>query len=139
MTLTTVCFGLIALAPGLGILVGLALIPVCLRTRMVEKRRGAIGRPTSRRARLVMMAESLGATCTVAALVAGAAATAFFVVCTGEFLVLMNLVNGGSESWPAIIAVFTLPTLAAAWAVWLIGRRLWPWVRGRFERDIIRD
>jgi hypothetical protein len=48
MTLASVCFGLLAVAPGLGIPVCVLLVPVLIRTTMVVRRREAAGAAVSR-------------------------------------------------------------------------------------------
>ena len=72
MTLASVCFGLLAVAPGLGIPVCVLLVPVLVRTTMVVRRREAAGAAVSRAEKVSLMASSFGVATVLAVVVSSA-------------------------------------------------------------------
>lgn len=85
ITLVAVLLGVSSMAPGLGVLLGLIVLPAYLRTCITASRRNLRGQPMSTRAKLGSFGISFGVTLCIAlvvvAAVIGAAAVALFAVC----------------------------------------------------------
>ena len=132
MTLASVCFGLLAVWPGLGIPVCVLLVPVLIRTTMVVRRREAAGTAVSRAARVSLMASSFGVATVLAVVVSSAAFSGFCGVCL--LMVSPDRKYGG----PGMLLWGIGMCVLAAIGVWLT-IRVAKWIRRRYRRDIGRQ
>lgn len=132
MTLVAVCLGLLAVAPGIGILVGILLAPVLVRTTMVVKRRERTGRPVSSLEQAGLIATSLVVAHVMVAVVATASIGTFCGTCLG-----LAAVTPGFNYRQHDIHAMALLSGALALAVTLLSLRwIWRWMRRRYRRDV---
>jgi len=124
-TLVAVAFGLLSVAPGLGIIVCILLVPVLVRTAMVVRRREAAGRPVSVGQKFGMILGSLVVAHVILAVVIVSAVGTFCAVCLG-----IAGTRGPDD------AVIWFAILAAAFATILLLVLMFRWVRARYRRDI---
>jgi hypothetical protein len=125
MTLACICFALVAAAPGLGVFVGILLVPVFIRTSMVLKKREAQGIATSRVEKWSLALGSFAVATVMAILVLSTSFAAFCFSC----LVGLSAGNGG-DGGPIILAC-----LAGGAVLLLMVYLMAKWVRVRFRRD----
>lgn len=129
VTLASVCFGLLVVAPGLGVPMCVLLVPVLVRTAMVVRRREAVGRPVSRAEKISLVVSSLGVASVLAVVVSAAAFAGFCGVC----LLIVSADNhyGGSG---ALVWGLVMCCAAAAAVGATIG--VIKWIRQRYRRDV---
>jgi hypothetical protein len=121
-TLVAICFGLLSIAPGLGIPICILLAPVLVRTVMVVRRREAAGRKVSTSEKAWLIFGSLVVANVILAVVTVAAVGTFCAVC---------LSAGNERAIPVAILIaagVTIPLLVV----------LFKWVRTRYRRDIAK-
>ncbi len=129
MTLASVCFGLLAVAPGLGIPMCVLLVPVLVRTAMVVRRREAAGLVVSHVEKIGLMASSFSVAIVLAAVVSAAAFAGFCGVC------LLMVSPDNKYGGPGVLAWGIGMCAIAAGAVWM-AIRVTKWIRRRYRRDI---
>lgn len=127
MTLAAVCFGLLAVAPGLGIPACIILAPVLVRTSMVVRRREAAGLSVSGPQKIGLAISSFLTVSMIIALAAVASVGTFCAVCLGIYSV-----GGDRSANAASVAAF----LAAAIVSLLTLTAMVRLVRARFRRDV---
>lgn len=130
MTLASVCFGLLAVAPGLGVPMCVLLVPVLVRTAKVVRRREAAGLPVSHAERVSLMLSSFGVATVLAVVVSASAFAGFCGVC-------LLAISPGQYGGPWILLWGFGMCAVAAFAVWLVVLVV-KWVRRRYRRDIGR-
>ena len=129
ITLASVCMGLLAVAPGLGVPMCVLLVPVLVRTAMVVRRREAAGLPVSRVEKIGLAASSFGVASVLAIVVSAAAFAGFCGVC------LLMVSADGRYGGPGMFAWGVGMCFIAALAVWIsIG--VLKWIRRRYRRDV---
>ncbi|MAT68435.1 MAG: hypothetical protein CMJ58_02825 [Planctomycetaceae bacterium] len=128
VTLVTICCGLIAAAPGLGIPFSVLLVPVFVRTMLVIRRRSQQGRPPSRGEKAQLLATSFGVAATVLVVLCTASAGAFAGVCFGLAAIIdARLEDLGFLFITATVVAAPLSVVALWWCV--------RWIRARWRRD----
>jgi hypothetical protein len=115
-------FGLIATAPGLGVVLAVLATPALIRAGMISARRQSEGAPLTGGERVGAFLASLG----VVVLTGVAAVAAFygtcFAVCAGEFL----LTGGGRGSWGFIQATsIGAGVIVGVLVLVSVGRKAW--------------
>lgn len=125
-TLVAICCGLLAAAPGLGIVVCVLLAPVLVRTARVVRRREAAGARVSPAEKVSLAATSLVVAMVMATVVGFAAFCCFCAVCAFAY--------GSSGNQPGLLLLAFGVSVAAGLSLWGFGK-LVQWSRRRFERD----
>lgn len=129
MTLACICFALMAAAPGLGVFVGILLVPVFIRTSMVLKKREAEGIPTSRIEKWSLALGSFAAATVMATVVLSTSFAAFCFSC------LVGLSASGNGDGGAILLACLVGGSVLLLMVYLMAK----WARVRFRRDTERN
>lgn len=125
--------GVTAMAPGLGVLMLVAVVPPVVRTAMVTHKRSALGKETSQGRTVLMFVLSLVLTGTMLVVTAFIAFWTFCLTCLGAASVT-NLDYRDDLSVP--IAVSTIVTLTVVGLlVWLFSRL----VRTRYRQDVTKQ
>ena len=99
VTLVAVCLGMLAAAPGLGILASVVAAPALIRTLIAGYQERAAGSPLSLGEKVIAFLASTGVT--IAVLSAGA--TAFLAACFASCLVVIGISNVGQAPGAAVI------------------------------------
>ena len=120
-SLFAVFFGVLAMAPGLAILLAVLSVPAFVRTGLVVHRRSQLGKPVSAARKFLWFLGSLTVTTTVVTVVLFASVGTFCAVCLGG----ASVVNDPNKPVPfallaAGIATITAIVLSAKWI-----RRRW--------------
>lgn len=126
-TLVAICCGLIAAAPGLGIVACVLLAPVLVRTARVVRRREAAGARVSPAEKVGLAATSFVVAMVMATVVGFAAFCCFCAVCAFAY--------GSSGNEPGLLLLAFGVSVAAGLSIWGFVK-LVQWSRRRFERDI---
>ena len=129
MTLACICFALLAVAPGLGVFVGILLVPVFIRTSLVLKKREAKGIATSRAEKWSLALGSFAVATVMAILVLSTSFAAFCFSCLAGY----SAAGNGNDSGPIIIACLVGGSVLLL-MVYLMAK----WARERFRRDTER-
>lgn len=124
-TLASIAFGLLAVAPGLGVFVCIIILPVFVRTLLVLRKREAKGMDVSPRTKTILFWGSFFSASLIAILVS---ITAFGAFCVS--LCFLAPRSGGG-----IYFVYIFTTLATLSVITIA----FFWVRDRYERDTRRD
>jgi hypothetical protein len=120
MTLIAVGMGLFVIAPGLGILLGMAAAPALIRTALVAHRRDQLGRETSPARKIALFVASVAVTVLMGIVVIVGAIGSFCIVC----------LTAGTE---AAIPVAGIIGIAVATGVVALFAVL---IRARYRRDV---
>jgi hypothetical protein len=127
VTLAAACFGLLAVLPGLGVIVCILMVPVLIRTAMVVRRREDAGGTVSPAEKVALMATSFAATIVLITVVGFAAFCCACTVCVTAFGVL--------EGEPEALGFVAVAAAGAAIAL-PVSVMLIKWSRWRFKRDV---
>jgi hypothetical protein len=122
-TLIAVCFGLFAIAPGLGILLAIAAVPAFLRTTLVAYRRGQLGRDISPARKIALFAGSLATTVIMAIVVIVAAIGSFCAIC----------LTAGVDTAIPIATIIALATTVGVGGLFVL------LIRARYRHDVSKD
>lgn len=128
MTLASICLGLLVVAPGLGVVVCVILLPVYIRTMMVLRKREAQGMDVSPAAKISLFLGSFFTALVVSTVVLAASFGTFCLVCLTSYGVAGG--RGGEEPY------MLLSFLVAGGVTLLFARRLVKWIRWRYQRDV---
>ncbi len=128
MTLASICFGLLAVAPGLAVPMCVLLVPVFVRTAMVVRRREASGLAVSSTEKVTLFIGSFGVATVVAVVVGVAAFCSFCGVC----LLAVSVDNsyGGPGWFLGGILMFAIAGVSIRWVA-----RSIKWIRRRYRHD----
>jgi hypothetical protein len=126
MTLACICFALLAAAPGLGIFVGVILVPVFIRTARVIKVREARGIETTAVEKWSLAIGSFFAATVMAIVVLFTAFAAFCFSCLAGYAAAGN----GNDSAPVVIAFLVAGAVTLLVVYWMAR-----WARARYRRD----
>jgi hypothetical protein len=129
MTLACICFALIAAAPGLGVFVGILLVPVFIRTSMVLKKREAEGIVTSWLEKWSLALGSFAAATVMATVVLSTSFAAFCFSCLAGY----SAAGNGNDGGPILLACLVGGSVLLL-MVYLMAK----WARVRFRRDTSR-
>jgi hypothetical protein len=125
IALAAVCFGLIRMEPGLGILLVIFVTPAFLRTAVVASRRRAADQPMNTREKIEAFIGSLG----LVMVLGIAAGFAFLVTCFASFFIGASAGGSGEAGMGVGLMVGLIGgSIAAIFVVVLLLRR-WPWKR----------
>jgi hypothetical protein len=128
MTLIAVLCGMFAVAPGIGVLLAIASLPVLIRTAGVVRSRKEAGLPTSPAKRILLFIGSLLATLVTAVVVCVASIGTFCGLCLG-----IGSLDNFSESSVAAGYLVAIPAaIAVTIGMILLARK---WAKARWQRD----
>ena len=128
VTLASVTLGILTIHPGLGVFVGILLLPVLVRTIRVVRAREALGLDVQPAEKIGMFLTSFGVAAILAFVVATAAFTSFCGVCL--LMVASDRHYGGPGVFAWGIGMCALALLAFFAMVHVIR-----WIRRRYRRD----
>jgi hypothetical protein len=128
MTVAAIMCGLVAAAPGLGIVACILMAPVLVRTGMVVRRRQEAGQPVSAGEKAALIFGSFIVTSVICVVLAAASVGTFCAVCLG-----LAAAGGGASTMDGLI-VFS--GLVAFVVTGLLGVLMFKWVRRRYLRDV---
>ncbi|MDH3719206.1 MAG: hypothetical protein OES79_13895 [Planctomycetota bacterium] len=129
ITLASVCFGLLAVAPGLAVPMCVLLVPVFVRTMMVVRRREAAGMSVSPLQKVGLFLGSFAVATILSVVIAVAAFCSFCGVCL--VVISGDSSYGGSET---LLWGIGMCSAAAAAVVAIVF--IFKWIRRRYQRDI---
>jgi len=132
ITLASVCLGLLAVEPGLGVFVCVILMPVFIRTAIVLRKREAQGMDVPPSAKISLFVASFFTALVVAMVVQGAAFGTFCLVCLTTYSAAGD--RGELETYMIIVSF-----LVAGGVTLLIAWPLGIWIRRRYQRDTTRS
>jgi hypothetical protein len=126
-TLIAICCGLLAAAPGLGVIVCVLLAPVLVRTAKVVRRREKAGVRVSSSEKIGLAATSFVVAMVLATVVGFAAFCCFCAVCAFAF--------GADSNEPGLILLGFCVGVVGLLSIWGVVK-LVQWSRRRYLRDI---
>jgi len=128
ITLIAICLGIIAMAPGLGIVLAIISLPAFVRTGLVVQRRAALGKSVTPAQKVWWFLGSLLTSTVVAVVVLVASVGTFCAVCLG-----LVAVTTPKQDWTgAWIIAIVAAVVATSLAVWGMTK----WMRYRWRRDV---
>lgn len=128
MTFIAVLCGMIAIAPGLGVVLAIASLPVLVRTAGVVKKRETGGLPTPPAKRILLFVSSLVATLVTVTVVCIASIGTFCGLC-----LTIGSVADFSEGAVALAFLISIPAAIAVTVGLIILSR--KWAKARWRRD----
>jgi hypothetical protein len=129
ITLASVCFGLLAVAPGLAVPMCVLLVPVFVRTMMVVRRREVAGRAVSPLQKVGLFLGSFAVATILSVVIAVAAFCSFCGICL--VVISGDSSYGGTETLLWGIGMCAAAAAAVVAIVFII-----KWIRRRYQRDI---